>query len=495
VRYELRYSLRTDGLYLRWVAKLQEWLLSAYPISGGLKPLPEEVPLPPRFVLRWDSTETSHDDRSRERSLPVAGGRLLTLVSNERITAPEHFQDVRLLKFDLPDEKDGSKLELNPGDTVTIFPKNTPEDAQKVIDFMEWGSIADTPIDWSKCEKPTTMYVDDTFTLRDLLTHNLDITAVPRRSFLRNISYFASNPDHKERLLEFTSPQFLDEYYDYTTRPRRTILEVLHEFDSVKVPPERALDTFPLIRGREFSIANAGDKLRHPTDPSLQRIELIVALVRYKTILRKERRGLCSRYLDTLAPGTIIPTLHKKSLTTLVGPAVDSKPLVAVATGTGVAPIRSLLYHRNSQTPQAEDAEESENPSTPPAAHLFFGFRNQKADFHFADDWPTFPFLTIHPAESRPAPPETEAPPPSSPGTMVIRRRGTYVQDLVRKEACTVADMVRRDAVFLICGGSHKMAEAVKEAVLFAIETEMGVRDSQGRDEVFGRLNWVQEIW
>lgn len=495
---------RTDGLYLRWAVQFQQWLASTYPLPGDVQPIPEDVPLPSRFPLRFRALESPttaavSEPANRPRSLPVLGSRVASVASNGRITAPEHFQDVRLLTLDLPTEQDGSSLELNPGDTITVFPSNHPEEAQAMIQFMGWEQVADAPIDWPACTKPPALHADDTFTLRDLLVHNLDITAVPRRSFLHKIAYFASDPDQKERLLEFTGPQFLDEYYDYTTRPRRTILEVLHEFSSVKVPPERALDTFPMIRGREFSIANGGDALRHPTDPALQRVELVVALVRYKTILRKERRGLCSRYLDGLAPGASIPVLHKRSLTQLVGPNLDTKPVVGVATGTGIAPIRSLLLHRASLCTKKEKqvAHGAESPDTlpiTPPAHLFFGFRNQSADFHFSQDWSALShFLTVHLAESRPSPPSADQNQPTNAPPGPSRRR--YVQDVIGSEPAIIADMIRRGAIFLVCGGSHKMAEAVKTAVLAAIESVMGVGEPSDRDKVFEGINWVQEIW
>lgn len=461
---------RLEGLYLRWFRKFREHLSTTYPIPGGLEPLPEDEPLPPRFVLRFKSQNgvASPDPSASSdlvRNLPIPGGKTMTLVSNERITAPDHFQDVRLLKFDAPPDVDGSNVDLGPGDTITLYPKNTPEDAQRLIDFMDWGSIADTAIDWPASSAPPSLYADQTFTLRHLLINNLDITAVPRRSFLRSIAHFATDPDHKERLLEFQQLERLDEYYDYTTRPRRTILEILHEFSSVKVPAERALDTFPIIRGREFSIANGGDSLRHPADPAVRRVEVVAALVRYKTILRKERRGLCSRYIEGLRPGARVPVLHKKAITTYHGPHRDMRPLVGIATGTGVAPVRSLLQHRAAT-------------ASPPPAHLFFGFRSVASDFHFSADWPSLPFLTVHKAQSRPAAPAVEKP------------KREYVQDLVRKEADLVGEMVNKGAIFLVCGGSHRMAAAAREAVLDAVGKE-----GEEREKVFEELDWIQEIW
>ena len=51
--------------------------------------------------------------------------------------------------------------------------------------------------------------------------------------------------------------QTQDELYEYVTRVKRTIREVLAEFRSVRIPKEYIFDLFPLLRPRQFSIASS----------------------------------------------------------------------------------------------------------------------------------------------------------------------------------------------------------------------------------------------
>ena len=44
------------------------------------------------------------------------------LTCNQRITAPNHFQDTRHLEFDLS----GSGIQYDPGDLLAIFPQQSP---------------------------------------------------------------------------------------------------------------------------------------------------------------------------------------------------------------------------------------------------------------------------------------------------------------------------------------------------------------------------------
>lgn len=397
--------------------------------------------------------------------LPVPDGWTATLVGNSRLTPKDHWQDVRLVSFDIP-SRDGQRLLCNPGDCLTLYPKNFPEEAQKLISLMSWDEIADNPLDLTICDSyPRSLHINPNPTLRDIIVNCIDFTAIPRRSFLKSMSYFSTDPYHKERLLEFTKTEYLDEYFDYATRTRRSIIEVLEEFTSVKLPAARLLDIFPLIRGRDFSIANGGAQLVHPTDDSITRVELLVAMVKYRTILRKPRWGVCSRYLDSLAINSAITVTRKPVLSPIHGSLNAQRPLVAIATGTGLAPIRALIQERLTH-------------STSAPMRLFFGNRNCDADYFFHEDWDHLVRqgkLDVFLAFSR------------------DQRQKIYVQDRLREEAKLLEDPIVQDGIFCVCGGSTKMADAAKSAVFEPFSE--GKENAEECKQKLASLTWWQEIW
>lgn len=152
-------------------------------------------------------------------------------------------------------------------------------------------------------------------TLRDILTHNVHITATPRRGFFELLRQFAPphpKPDvtttererdfttERERLEEFLgSDEGADDLHAYAFQPHRTILEVLSEFRDTarRIPKEYVFDIFPPLRGREFSIASS--VLVEP-----KRVELCVAIVNYRTKLKIPRRDVCTTWLASLPLGT-----------------------------------------------------------------------------------------------------------------------------------------------------------------------------------------------
>ena len=463
-----------DGSFVRWAERLHNHFLEHHPLPSGLEPIPDDVILPSKWSLEKpleNSTVTNgHTSPPLENvpsssPLPIPDGWTATLVGNDRLTPENHWQDVRLISFDIP-KRDGVKLACVPGDCLTIYPKNFPADAQRLINLMGWEDIADKPLDLSQCESlPTKLFIDHKCTLRDLLLNNIDFTAIPRRSFLKNMSYFSTNTDHKERLLEFNMTEYLDEYFDYATRSRRSILEVLEEFTSVKLPAERLFDIFPLIRGRDFSIANGGVHQNHPTDENKTRIELLVALVKYRTVLRKPREGLCSRYLDNIPVNSTLTVTRKPVLSPIHGAQNAQRPLVAIATGTGLAPIRALIHERLTQ------------PSPGPM-HLFFGNRNREADYFFQQELDALvrdKQLNVFLAFSR------------------DQRNKIYVQDRLREESKRIEEVIFDNGIFCVCGGSTKMADAAKKAVFDPFSED--VKDVEERKKMLASLTWWQEIW
>jgi hypothetical protein len=87
-----------------------------------------------------------------------------------------------------------------------------------------------------------------------------------------------------------------EELYEYATKVRRTIREVVAEFRSVRVPRDYIFDVFPPLRPREFSIASSA--LAHPHE-----VHLCVAIIDYKTKLKARRRGVGTSFLASLPIG------------------------------------------------------------------------------------------------------------------------------------------------------------------------------------------------
>lgn len=458
--------------------------------------------------------EQVKDDGATETELleiPDAIPAILT--ENKRITPSDHWQDVRLLTFDIDED-----IRIFPGDSLTIFPKNFPKDVQHVLNRLGWAEMADESLHFIMAGKKLSenefhlRYKSDIFltsetpTLRQLLTHSLDINAIPKRSFLEMMISFTQDLTEQERLQEFANPVFSDEFFDYATRPRRTIIEVLDDFPSCQLPWQYACHFFPPLRGRQYSICNGGSLARHQSDPSLQRVQLVIALVKYRTIIRKVRTGLCSRYVDTLPVGTRLNVwLNTNPMFYPQSAADPTRNILMIAAGTGVAPLRSLIWDRAQRELDFADRE----LTTSLGAHghgqqqsisngqferarqgqkvLIFGSRNEDKDFFFRDEWLHVKQLKLQvlTAFSR---------------DQVEKR---YVQDVIREQGALVTDMIENQCALYVCGSSGRMPLAIKSAIVDALakwSSSKSLMDNREACEAFvtgmekqGR--YIQETW
>lgn len=449
--------------------------------------------------------ENSDSDIPPSLLLPIPGSHTLTLAANTRFTPDNHWQDVRQITLTKPTHP---QFTYNPGDILTIYPKNFPSDVKKLIHDQEWEEVADVPLlikpnpaRYSRGE--TQMNMDGTevvrpipnysglpvpLTLRNLLLHTLDISKIPSRYFLELCANFTNDHDHKERLLEFSNPAFSDEYYDYCTRPRRSILEVLSDFHSVKLPWRYVLSVFPRIRGRQFSIASGGH-LKHginsQTGQEETSIDLLIAMVKYRTVLRKIREGLCSRYVSALPLGTQLQcTIQPASWDMRKDHyAILKSPLLCVGPGTGVAPIRALMHERAAVL-------DLDSHVMGTKAILIYGGRNKEADFFYGGEWEGLG-VEVLTAWSR------------------DQREKIYVQDIIRQQPGMVWETIGPKGVwsedgkaggagtFFVCGSSGKMPISVRAALVDAL-----VMSGMAREAAEAHLKgmekgnkYLQETW
>lgn len=193
-----------------------------------------------------------------------------------------------------------------------------------------------------------------------------DLNAVPRPRAFKLLAVNCDDALEREKLLQLASAQGQEALFNYANRPKRTILEVLRDFHkaAAHLNLDILFELFDFIRTRSFSIASCPE---HGT------LDLLVAVVEYKTIISAPRQGLCSNWLKALRCGDRIRVVTKPG--TIRIPDDLTTPIVMVGPGTGLAPFRSLLLKRFYQTKDKPTATEA--PYT-----LFFGCRGEMLDFH-----------------------------------------------------------------------------------------------------------------
>ncbi|KAI0965645.1 hypothetical protein F4678DRAFT_452086 [Xylaria arbuscula] len=477
LRYELEIGDRPPGQYA--LARVSNTTAENWPFGVDSLDRPNVLrDTPSKYSL--DDSASASEKTPPDYLLPIPHSWFGEVSYNDRLTPTSHWQDVRHLGIRVfpKDDWEGNveKLSYCPGDVARVYPKNFPSDVQTLIDLMEWGNVADLQYehrgqsDGLRCNTPRNCYPLPNSTLRQLLTHNYDITCIPRRTFFSEIAHYTEDDTHRERLREFADPSRSDEFWDYTSRPRRSILEVLQDFPSVRIPYQHVPSVFPVIRGREYSIASGGVLMRDEMDTKNTMLELAVALVKYKTVLRKTRQGLCSRYIASLRPGTQL------AITVESNPIPDTildarKPLLAIAPGTGIAPIRALLYQREANS-------RLKNLGETAAEVLYYGGRNRTADFLFESDWEEQLGINVVTAFSR------------------DQASKIYVQDRLLEHFQEVCNMMQQDCAICLCGSSGKMPEAVRLALYDCMVKGRLATDREAAKLLIHK-HWVfwEEVW
>ncbi|KAG5368856.1 NADPH-dependent diflavin oxidoreductase 1 [Yarrowia sp. C11] len=468
-----------ETMFNEWQARFCESLLAKFPLPEGVEVIPGDKLLPAKYPVKVLSNkpkrDTSDADAVACTRKDVLEG---TVVGNERVTAKGHFQDVRFFQIDAKTEEgevdalasdfsklstsdssrpvpSGSDVDFSTGDTVSLFPQNADADVDLLLRDQGWEDIADYKLDVSALPPIEGGYVTP-LTLRSLITHHLDIMSIPRQSFFTYVFHFATSERQKERLQEFSQPgEGLEDLFDYANRPRRSILEVVTEFDSLKIPLKYVLDIFPLMRPRLFSISQKAHTMP---------IQLCVAIVKYQTIIKRIREGVLTRWLGGLTVGQkIVFTKHSTPI-----PDLDNYDVIMVAPGTGVAPMRSLILSR-----------ESEKETV-----LFFGNRFREKDFLFQSDLEKAvedKKLKLFTSFSR------------------DENSGGYVQqEMYRQKELVSRVLCSKQGVLYVCGSSGKMPREVRITVVTCIQEVNKWTEEQAEEwvkamEKSGR--YLQETW
>ena len=182
----------------------------------------------------------------------------LKVLKNDRMTSEEWSQDVRFIKLE-----SSNRLEYQPGDVLEVFYRNPSILVEQMLSIITPTLSPDTlvmiKVKNSMNKRGNRIENIEKCTLIDLFQKHLDIGDIPKRSFFESLSNFASNPEEREKLLELSSPEGTDLFFDYCVRERRNHLEVLQDFKSARPPLHKLLEMVSVIAARQYSIASSAN--------------------------------------------------------------------------------------------------------------------------------------------------------------------------------------------------------------------------------------------
>ncbi|XP_046680462.1 LOW QUALITY PROTEIN: nitric oxide synthase, salivary gland-like [Homalodisca vitripennis] len=350
------------------------------------------------------------------------------------------------------DTEAGVKYE--PGDHVGVLACNQTDLVDGIIAHLDLSEFdPDKPVELQHLkETQTSSGVVRTWepherlpreSLRVLLTRFLDITTPPTPQFLQFLASCTIDPEDKDHLILLATEPTAYEDWRHWRFPH--LLEVLEEFPSVRPLPALLLAHLTPLQPRFYSISSS---------PALcpNQVHLTVGVVSYRTQDGEGpvHYGVCSNYLHGIKEGDQV-YLFVRSAPNFHLPADESKPVIMVGPGTGIAPFRGFWQHRYAM-------KKKQGLKKAGKMTLFFGCRLRSLDLHKEDKEKMVAegvldkvFLAL---SREPGIPKT------------------YVQDLMRGEAKSLYhQLVQEEGHFYVCG-DVTMAEHVLQTLKVIVQAE-----------------------
>ena len=135
-------------------------------------------------------------------------------------------------------------------------------------------------------------------TLRTALTNFLDITSPPTQKMLMYFSSQVTDEQDRHSLEKLAKDHLAYEEWKLNSYPN--LVEVLEEFASLKPNATLLLTQLPKLQPRFYSISSSPKVTDY--------IDLTMGVVEYKPKGKSMHYGVCSKWVDEMKVGDIVPT-------------------------------------------------------------------------------------------------------------------------------------------------------------------------------------------
>ncbi|MDN3688568.1 assimilatory sulfite reductase (NADPH) flavoprotein subunit [Cyclobacterium jeungdonense] len=322
---------------------------------------------------------------------------------------------------------EGSGLQYEPGDALGVYGANPPLLIEKVLGATNLSG--NEKVQSHKGEK----------SLKEALTYDYELTPLSRV----NLSKYEELTGSKKLKEVLSDNMKILEYL-----PGRDFLDLLEE-EPHTFEANELLSVLRKNTPRMYSIASSQDAVENE-------VHLCVSVVRYSAFGR-QKEGHCSTTLaDRLQVDDKVKVFVDKNSRFKL-PTDPETPVIMVGPGTGVAPFRAFMQHR--------EVSEKKGPSW-----LFFGDRNFTTDFLYQTEWQQYlkeGILTkADVAFSR------------------DQEQRYYVQHRMMEKGKELYDWLEKGAHFYVCGDAKKMAKDVDMALREIIQQQGGVTPEKAEEYV-----------
>jgi NADPH-ferrihemoprotein reductase len=227
-------------------------------------------------------------------------------------------------------------LTYETADNLAVLPVNDEKVVQSVAESLGYDldavfSLKAAPNhEWHGAPFPMPLSV------KECLARCLDLTSAPRRSDLKLLVQYATDPVDRKALLRLSSKEGKKEYKEKITGGYVGMVDLLKLCPSLSIPLEHFISNCRFLLLRYYTIASSSSK--YPDE-----VHLTVAVTADKRKGGPIFHGVCSTHLANLKPKSSGKVRIFNRPSTFCLPKDSSRPIIMIGPGTGIAPMRALL--------------------------------------------------------------------------------------------------------------------------------------------------------
>lgn len=330
------------------------------------------------------------------------------------------------------------------GDYLAVLASNPEQSVARAL--RRFGIAADTRIILhARNGNVNGLPIGQPISCGELLANFVELAQPATKAQVAMLAASTRCPPEKKALEQLAGDDYDAEVLD----KRKSVLDLLEEFQSCEIDLAGFLAILPPMRARQYSISSS--PLWNPRN-----VTLTVSVVEGPALSGHGLfQGVASSYLARLQPGDRVSVAVRPSNIRFHPPADPATPMIMICAGSGIAPFRGFLQERAAQKAAGQ-------PVGP--ALLFFGATYPDADYLYSDElaaWERDGVVEVLPAFS------------GTPEGDII-----FVQHRVWAERRRIEALFREGAIVYVCGDGKHMAPAVREALLRAAQEVTGLSDT-----------------